>query len=255
MSDVTEDAWFFTRNGEQLGPVSLEDLRIKASNRELDPRHDMVWCSGMTEWKPAGEVDGLFARRETSPVPVAQTMAPAPNPYESSLDETPESLLARETEWPGVKRFGYIAGSIALGVLSGVVPMLVLPVIQPTLGPENTTWALLGAQVLMAVLSIALAGKRFVNLGMTAWWLLGMLVPFLNWWLGYRLFACPPGYAMHRKMDGIGIFLAIVYWLFLVAVAALVALMILAAVGIAVSPELQQEIKKIMEQAAAQQGN
>jgi len=128
-----------------------------------------------------------------------------------------------------------------------------LPVIQPTLG-ENTIWALRGVQALMGVLSIMLAGQRFMNLGMTAWWLLGMLVPFLNWWLGYRLFACPPGYAMHRKMDGIGIFLAIVYWLFVAALIALFALLILAFAGIAFSPELQQQIKDAMQQAAARQG-
>jgi len=162
-------------------------------------------------------------------------------------------VLAREADWPGVKRFGYIAGSIAFGALSGVLPRILLPVIQPTLG-ENTVWALLGVQVMMAVLSIALVGKRFLNLGMTAWWLLGMLVPFLNWWLGYRLFACPPGYAMHRKMDGVGIFLAIVYWLLVVVMVALMVLFILAMVGIAVSPELQQQLKEIMTQAAARQG-
>jgi hypothetical protein len=256
MSDVTEDAWFFTRNGEQLGPVTLDELRDKASNRELDPRHDMVWCSGMAEWKPAGEIEGLFARRETLSAPVGQTMAPAPNPYESGIDETSETLLAREAEWPGVKRFGYIVGSILLGVVSGVVPMILLPVIQPTLGEPNTGWVMLGLQLLFAVLfPIVLAGKRFVNLGMTAWWLLGMLVPFLNWWLGYRLFACPPGYAMHRKMDGVGIFLAIVYWLFLAAMVALVALVIVAMLGIAGSPELQQQIKDAMEQAAARQSS
>lgn len=255
MSDVTEDAWFFTRNGEQLGPVSLADLRIKASNRELDPRQDMVWCSGMAEWKPAGEIDGLFERREAQASPVAaQAMAPASNPYDASIDETPESVLAREADWPGVKRFGYIAGSIAFGVLSGVLPMILLPVIQPTLGEANTVWALLGVQVLMAVLSIALVGKRFLNLGMTAWWLLGIPVPILGWWLGYRLFACPPGYAMHRKMDGVGIFLAIVYWLLVAALVALLVLLILAFVGIAVSPEIQQQLKEILAQAAARQG-
>ncbi|HEY8961838.1 MAG TPA: DUF4339 domain-containing protein, partial [Luteolibacter sp.] len=154
MTDVTEDAWFFTRNGEQLGPVSLADLRIKASNRELDPRHDMVWCSGMAEWKPAGEIDGLFERREA---PVSAVAAPravsapaaAINPYDAGIDETSESLLAKEADWPGVKRFGYIAGSIAFGVLSGILPVILLPVVQPTLG-DNTSLALLGVQGVMA---------------------------------------------------------------------------------------------------------
>ena len=253
MSDVTEDAWFFTRNGEQLGPVSLADLRLKALNRELDPRQDMVWRSGMAEWKPAGEIEGLFERRETHVASMApQAMEPAPNPYDASLDETPESLLAREADWPGVKRFGYIVGSILLGVISGVVPTILLPVLQPTLG-ENTIWALRGVQALFGLLSIALAGKRFLNLGMTAWWLLGMLVPFLNWWLGYRLFACPPGYAMHRKMDGIGVFLAIIYWLSLVVMIALVAVIIATFLNITISPELQQPIRDVI-QSQAQQG-
>jgi uncharacterized membrane protein YhaH (DUF805 family) len=257
MSDVTEDVWFFTHNGEQLGPVSLADLRLKAANRELDPRLDMVWCSGMAEWKPAGEIDGVFERRDAQapPPPPVSAMAAAPNPYEASIDETSESVLAREADWPGVKRFGYIVGSIVLGVLSGLLPALLLPVIKPTLGEPNTGFAILGIQLLLSLFSIILAGKRFANLGMTAWWLLGMLVPFLNWWLGYRLFACPPGYAMHRKMDGIGIFLAILYWLFLVAMIALVALIIAAFAGAAGSPELQQQIKDAMQQAAARGAN
>ena len=55
--------------------------------------------------------------------------------------------------------------------------------------------------------------KRLVNLGMSRWWLLGWLAPLLNLWLGHRCFACPSGYAYHRKMDGPGIALAINYWL------------------------------------------
>jgi hypothetical protein len=183
-------------------------------------------------------------------------MAAAPNPYEASIDETSESLLAREADWPGVKRFGYIVGSIVLGVLSGLLPALLLPIIKPTLGEPNTGWVMLGLQVLLlGLFPLILAGKRFVNLGMTAWWLLGMPIPFLNWWLGYRLFACPPGYAMHRKMDGVGIFLAILYWLFLVAGIAIFALLVAALAGAAGSPEFQQQLKDAMQQAAARQAN
>jgi uncharacterized membrane protein YhaH (DUF805 family) len=253
MSDVTQDAWFYTRNGEQTGPVTLAELRAKAANRELDPRHDMVWRTGMDEWQPAGEIEGLFERHsEAPPVPAAAMMAAAPNPYESSIDESHDQLMARETEWPGVKRFGYIVGSLLLGIVANAAAELLRPIIEPTLG-EYTPWVVIGVPVLMWILSIVLMAKRFSNLGMSAWWILGNLVPFLNLWVGYRLFACPPGYAMHRKMDGIGIFLAILYWLFVVVAIALVAFVIAALTGAAGSPDFQENIREAIEQARARQ--
>jgi hypothetical protein len=50
--------------------------------------------------------------------------------------------------------------------------------------------------------------KRLVNLGMSRVWLLEILAPVLNLWVSYRCFACPPGYAYHKKLDGTGIALA-----------------------------------------------
>jgi hypothetical protein len=52
---------------------------------------------------------------------------------------------------------------------------------------------------------------RLLNLGMNRWWYLAIFVPILNLWVGYRCFACPAGYAYHKKMDGPGIALAILY--------------------------------------------
>jgi hypothetical protein len=55
------------------------------------------------------------------------------------------------------------------------------------------------------------------------------LIPLLNVWLGYRAFACPPGYAYNKKMDGVGILLALIYWLlaitYIAAIIGLVAVM------------------------------
>jgi hypothetical protein len=54
--------------------------------------------------------------------------------------------------------------------------------------------------------------KRLANLGMSRMWLLAVFAPFLNLWVCYRCLACPPGYAYHKKLDGAGIALAILYW-------------------------------------------
>lgn len=59
--------WYFTRNNQQQGPVTLEGIRAMAAARQLQPT-DLVWQQGMANWQPAGEVEGLFA-------------APAPPPY------------------------------------------------------------------------------------------------------------------------------------------------------------------------------
>ncbi len=78
---------------------------------------------------------------------------------------------------------------------------------------------------------------------MSRWWYLANFVPLLNIWVGYRCFACPAGYAYHKKLDGAGIFLAIIYWL-LVAIGVLVV-----AAGIALlfgaigTPEMRQQIQ------------
>jgi hypothetical protein len=58
----TADAWFYTRDGERVGPVALADLRELAESGALNPRLDMCWTQGMAEWKPAGEIDGLFKK-------------------------------------------------------------------------------------------------------------------------------------------------------------------------------------------------
>ena len=102
------------------------------------------------------------------------------------------------------------------------------------------------------MVSVSLALRRFANLGMSGWWLLGALVPFPNWWVGHRLFACPPGYAMHKKMDGAGIALAILYWLGVALGLAVFALFVLVLIGAAGSPEFQQKLKEVIAEIARQ---
>jgi uncharacterized membrane protein YhaH (DUF805 family) len=106
--------------------------------------------------------------------------------------------------------------------------------------------------VFATLFSVSLALRRFANLGMSGWWLLGSLVPILNWWVGYRLFACPPGYAMHKKMDGAGIALAILYWLGVALGLAVFALFVVVLIGAAGSPEFQQKLKEVIAEIARQ---
>jgi len=51
--------WFYTHDSEQQGPVSAAELKELAAAGKLS-RQDLVWAEGMSEWKPAGRMKGLF---------------------------------------------------------------------------------------------------------------------------------------------------------------------------------------------------
>jgi hypothetical protein len=47
--------WYYSKNGMQLGPLSMEELSGKAKGGEVSPS-DLVWKEGMTDWKPLAQV-------------------------------------------------------------------------------------------------------------------------------------------------------------------------------------------------------
>jgi hypothetical protein len=61
----------------------------------------MVWTHGMAEWKPAGEIEGLFERR--GPLESPESLAPAADPYSPPQQESPENFMAKEGGWPGAR--------------------------------------------------------------------------------------------------------------------------------------------------------
>ena len=51
--------WYYTQQGQRLGPVSEEQLKQLAAAAQLKPT-DMVWKHGMANWIHASQVKGLF---------------------------------------------------------------------------------------------------------------------------------------------------------------------------------------------------
>lgn len=251
MNDVPSAAWFYTREGEKRGPLSLEELQIKAKGGELNPRHDMVWTQGMETWKPAGEIDGLFERRpspEPEPAPVI-AVAPA-DPYSPPRQDPPAEELAKDGVWPGARRRSFLFMTIIFPALFTEGFSHGPPFLAPHLSPEMNHYVTIGCMFVAVILAICYSLMRLVNLGMSRWWYLGNFVPFLNLWLGYRCFACPAGYAVHQKLDPAGVFLAILYWL-LIAIVILVILAIVAVlVGGLGTPELQQQIQDALRNSS-----
>jgi uncharacterized membrane protein YhaH (DUF805 family) len=244
MNDTPQDAWFYSRAGERLGPVAFADLVIKAKEGGLNPRLDQVWKHGMDEWTPAGEIEGLFECSTASEPDDA--LVPAADPYATPGQDAAGGRLTAEAEWPGARRRTYLLLVFVIPILWNVLMTRSAPLLTESLGAEIHGGLMIGGAIMLGILSIVVSVRRLGNLGMSGWWFLGNLVPLLNFWVGYRCFACPAGYAYHKKIDGIGILLAIIYWgvilLAILAVAAVLAL-IFGAIG---SPELQEQIRELI---------
>lgn len=61
MDAAQMQTWYYSSNGERRGPVSFEELQALASRGALDAVRDLAWTEGMSDWKPSGQVPGLFA--------------------------------------------------------------------------------------------------------------------------------------------------------------------------------------------------
>lgn len=207
--------WYVTREGNQYGPVSLDNLKIEAKRGVLNPRLDMAWKEGMTEWIPAGQIDGIFEKNVEAEADEVRKLTPPPSSGQRGATTAQMDKYFHEDKefTEGTSRGGYIfifyilPFIVAAGLYFGSVH------IESVVGERWLPIAQLAAVMVLLIFMIAVTLNRFLNLGMTRWWSLGLTVPFLSWWLGYRLFACPAGYAEHKKLGGLGWFLAMVYWL------------------------------------------
>src|SRR5262245_42153650 len=77
---------WYTRAGQQQGPVSANDLRRLAEQGQLLPT-DLIWAEGMKEWVPAGQSARLFP--SSAGAPAGETPRPLNSPTEASEAPTP----------------------------------------------------------------------------------------------------------------------------------------------------------------------
>lgn len=115
--------WFYSRNGQRLGPVSETMLRSLIAGMEIGPS-DLVWTDGQKEWKEAWEIQGL-STVPTSQVVHATASIPqqVTNPRDIAVDSSPQSSISRSQNsprWKGflVKAVGTLA--ILVVIVNGV---------------------------------------------------------------------------------------------------------------------------------------
>jgi len=250
MSEQPQSAWFYSRDGERTGPVTFADLRALAMKSELRPRTDLVWTHGMDGWKPAGEIDGLFGKPGDSGD--SKSLAPPAERYVPPKGESVEDVMLREGGWGGARRRSFLFVAVFFPILWHAALPIAGSMLTKELGPEIVYYLIFIGTFLPVVVALYFGLMRLVNLGMSRWWILAHFVPGLNLWLGYRTCACPAGYAWHGKLDGVGVFLAIIYWLMillgLLAFAGFVAMM----AGALGGPEMRDQVFEIIRSAREQ---
>jgi hypothetical protein len=251
MKEGAQEAWHYTHEGERIGPVSLAELRIKAKEGSLHPRLDMVWTPGMAEWKPAGEIEGLFERKapaDAPPVPAAA--AATPDPYIPPSSNESGSVMTQTDGWPGLERRGFYLRCSILLLISNYGFAIAEMLLGETVPKQSLEIFGLLVLIIPFLLGVYFSLQRLANVGMSRWWYLGCLVPLLNLWICYRMYVCPPGYAYHKKMDRAGVFLAVLFWLSIVLLLLLVAAVVV--LTMLDNPETRKILNEVMESSKQQ---
>ncbi|QTN31926.1 CD225/dispanin family protein [Akkermansiaceae bacterium] len=70
-------SWYYSKNGTQLGPLTDEELKAKASSGEVLAT-DLVWKEGMADWKAYGQVPELHPGGISPQVPALGQMGSVP---------------------------------------------------------------------------------------------------------------------------------------------------------------------------------
>jgi hypothetical protein len=81
--------WYYSQGGQQLGPVSEEQLLQWRAAGRVGP-NDLVWSEGMTDWVPAGQVPQLQAHAAGEPAAPVAPHAPVQGQWGGQASPNPQ---------------------------------------------------------------------------------------------------------------------------------------------------------------------
>jgi hypothetical protein len=86
------DQWYYTDQGQRLGPISSDQLKQLAASGRLQPSA-FVWKEGMAQWAAASNVDGLFPAE-------LQAVRSSPPPLPPSFQESQQPRASGQVLQP-----------------------------------------------------------------------------------------------------------------------------------------------------------
>lgn len=106
---MTEE-WFYSRDGQESGPVSSQQLKQLVTDGQLLPT-DLVWRNGMKEWAAASHLKGLFV--SATPAAEVKILPPRPQPTGPPKNKG-EAFSKLAAEGAGVAKRAFRLGSAAI---------------------------------------------------------------------------------------------------------------------------------------------
>ena len=90
---ATDRRWYLSRDGQQYGPYSDNDLARFQGTGQLQPS-DLVWHEGLGDWRPVSSFAGPRDRIAVRPQHVPAERKPAPA-FVSILENVPLDIWRR----------------------------------------------------------------------------------------------------------------------------------------------------------------
>jgi uncharacterized membrane protein YhaH (DUF805 family) len=138
------------------------------------------------------------------------------NPFAAPATAGYASENSQGRTYGGIGRLAYFGYSFLVNIISGVL--------QAAMIAGEMGGLVLIVSVVGMVFGIWIAVQRLINVGLSGWWVLGLIVPILNIWVAIQCIAAPEGYAQHKTLDTAG---KVIIGLFLGAIVLVIALVAL----------------------------
>jgi len=136
------EEWYYSNNGQQMGPVSEADLRALANDGGLKPT-DLVWTDGMSAWTPASATRGFFA--SAAAVPAAAQVAPQPKTrpryddrWEDEDDYRPHRRRRAEAGgWSTAVIIALVLGAVLVVSVGGFMVLVMMAAVEEAARPQQ----------------------------------------------------------------------------------------------------------------------
>jgi len=205
------EQWYFTKDGQQDGPVTSAQIKALTKAGQLDPDSTHIWSEGMSEWQLLKDSE-LFEESISSgsalPAPdLAKPISNHPYPATAVAYQAPvRKDYEVEAQYPGYGRLRYFLTSL---IFTFILYAFLFLMMYIAFKSSSNTGAMvvigfLLSMVISMIVGFYIAYQRVINLGMSGLAVLWCLVPFMNIWIAWRMLVCPEGYEYHRTLDTAG---------------------------------------------------
>lgn len=137
------DEWYYTRNGERMGPVTTSQLRTEAASGRVQPT-DLVWTDGMPQWIPASAAREIFPDPTSAALdpPLGRPAPPEP-PTQRSHHRPGARPPRRRARASGLSTGALIAiiGSVSALVILVVIAIVILIVTSERRAPISGSYS------------------------------------------------------------------------------------------------------------------